>query len=106
MNDKMKLMMDEAWKQWHGNDIDTRPAFERGFRVALEMLAPVIDRLTDLMERSDMEEFGVDCQPVTNGEWFPAIEKAKATISHIKPKGAVVGRYRCCIGIGVGGCCR
>ena len=41
MNDKMKLMMDEAWKQWHGNDIDTpktSPAFERGFRVALEML--------------------------------------------------------------------
>lgn len=48
MNDKMKLMMDEAWKQWHGNDIDTpktSPAFERGFRVALEMLAPVIEDL-------------------------------------------------------------
>jgi hypothetical protein len=42
MNDKMKLVMDEAWKQWYGNDIDTprtSPAFERGFRVALETLA-------------------------------------------------------------------
>lgn len=83
MNDKMKLMLAEAWKQWHGNDIDTprtSPAFERGFRVALEMLTPVIEELTELMERSDMEEFGIDCQPVTNSEWFQAIEKAKAII--------------------------
>lgn len=36
--------------------------------------------LVELMERSDMEEFGEDCQPVTNGEWFPAIERAKAAI--------------------------
>lgn len=36
--------------------------------------------LVDLMERSDMEEFGEVCQPVTNGEWFPAIERAKAAI--------------------------
>ena len=40
----------------------------------------MIEQLIDLMERSDMEEFGVDCMPVTNGEWFPAIEEAKAII--------------------------
>ena len=40
----------------------------------------VVAELVDLMERSDMEEFGEVCQPVTNGEWFPAIERAKAAI--------------------------
>ena len=39
-----------------------------------------IATLVELMERSDMEEFGEDCQPVTNGEWFQAIETAKAAI--------------------------
>jgi len=39
-----------------------------------------IGTLVELMERSDMEQFGEDCQPVTNGEWFPAIERAKAAI--------------------------
>lgn len=43
-------------------------------------LKDLLGTLVELMERSDMEEFGEDCQPVTNGEWFPAIEKAKATI--------------------------
>lgn len=36
--------------------------------------------LVELMERSDMEEFGEGCQLVTNGEWFPALERAKAAI--------------------------
>lgn len=44
-------------------------------------LKATVATLVELMERSDMEEFGVDCQPVTNGEWFPAIERAKATIA-------------------------
>ena len=43
-------------------------------------LTELISTLVELMERSDMEEFGEDCQPVTSGEWFPAIEKAKAAI--------------------------
>ena len=43
-------------------------------------LKEMISTLVELMERSDMEEFGVDCQPVTTGEWFTAIEKAKAAI--------------------------
>ena len=43
-------------------------------------LTELISTLVELMERSDMEEFGEDCQPVTNGEWFPAIERAKAAI--------------------------
>ena len=43
-------------------------------------LKNLLGTLVELMERSDMEEFGEDCQPVTNGEWFTAIEKAKATI--------------------------
>lgn len=43
-------------------------------------LKNLLGTLVELMERSDMEEFGEDCQPVTNGEWFPAIEKAKAAI--------------------------
>ena len=43
-------------------------------------LKDLLGTLVELMERSDMEEFGEDCQPVTNGEWFTAIEKAKATI--------------------------
>jgi hypothetical protein len=41
-----------------------------------EMLK-VLETLIDLMVRSDMEEFGEACQPVTNGEWFPAIAWAK-----------------------------
>jgi len=41
-------------------------------------LKNLLGTLVELMERSDMEEFGEDCQPVTNGEWFPAIERAKA----------------------------
>jgi hypothetical protein len=44
-------------------------------------LKSVVADLVDLMARSDMEEFGEDCQPVTNGEWFPAIERAKAAIA-------------------------
>ena len=36
-------------------------------------LKNLLGTLVELMERSDMEEFGEDCQPVTNGEWFPAI---------------------------------
>ena len=43
-------------------------------------LKELISTLVELMERSDMEEFGEDGQPVTNGGWFPAIEKAKAVI--------------------------
>jgi hypothetical protein len=43
-------------------------------------LKDLLVTLVELMERSDMEEFGEDCQPVTNGEWFQAIEKAKAAI--------------------------
>lgn len=43
-------------------------------------LKELISTLVELMERSDMEEFGENCQPVTNGEWFPAIEKANAAI--------------------------
>ena len=43
-------------------------------------LKDLLGTLVELMERSDMEEFGEDCQPVTNGEWFTAIEKAKAAI--------------------------
>ncbi len=43
-------------------------------------LKKVIATLVELMERSDMEEFGENCQPVTNGEWFPAIERAKSAI--------------------------
>ncbi len=44
-------------------------------------LKDLLGTLVELMERSDMEEFGEDCQPVTNGEWFPAIERAKAAIA-------------------------
>ena len=43
-------------------------------------LKGLLGTLVELMERSDMEEFGEDCQPVTNGEWFPAIERAKSAI--------------------------
>ena len=43
-------------------------------------LKDILGTLVELMERSDMEEFGEECQPVTNGEWFPAIEKARAAI--------------------------
>lgn len=43
-------------------------------------LKELLSTLVELMERSDMEEFDEDCQPVTNGEWFPAIERAKAAI--------------------------
>ena len=44
-------------------------------------LRKIIATLVELMERSDMEEFGEACQPVTNGEWFAAIEEAKAVIA-------------------------
>ena len=43
-------------------------------------LKDLLGTLVELMGRSDMEEFGEDCQPVTNGEWFPAIEMAKSAI--------------------------
>ena len=43
-------------------------------------LKELLSTLVELMERSDMVEFDEDCQPVTNREWFPAIEKAKAAI--------------------------
>lgn len=51
-------------------------------------LKSIISDLVDLMERTDMEEFGEHCQPVTNGEWFPAIERAKAAIG--QPPGGPV----------------
>lgn len=47
------------------------------YKEAREMVATLIE----LMERSDMENFGEDCKPVTNREWFSAIERAKAAIS-------------------------
>lgn len=43
-------------------------------------LREVIKELVDLMERSDQEEFGEDVKPVTNGEWFGAINRAKALL--------------------------
>ena len=78
-----ETMLDSWRKYWGTNDDDIPdppPAFVRGFKAAVEALGPVVAELVELMERSDMEEFGEDCQPVTNGEWFPAIEKAKAAI--------------------------
>ena len=78
-----KTMLDSWRKYWGTNDDDIPdppPAFVRGFNAAVEALGQVVAELVDLMERSDMEEFGEDCQPVTNGEWFPAIERAKAAI--------------------------
>jgi len=60
---------------------DPPPSFVRGFNAASETLTPVIATLVELMERSDKEEFGEACQPVTNGEWFGAIEDAKAVIA-------------------------
>ncbi|APG24086.1 hypothetical protein [Syntrophotalea acetylenica] len=56
-------------------------------------LRKIIATLVDLMERSDMEEFGEACQPVTNGEWFGAIEEAKAVIASA-PKTKKIG-FRC-----------
>ena len=78
-----KTMLDSWRKYWGTNDDDIPdppPAFVRGFNAAVETLAPVVAELVDLMERSDMEEVGEECQPVTTGEWFPAIERAKAAI--------------------------
>ena len=78
-----KTMLDSWRKYWGTNDDDIPdppPAFVRGFSAAVEALGPVVAELVDLMERSDMVEFDEDCQPVTNREWFPAIEKAKAAI--------------------------
>ena len=78
-----KTMLDSWRKYWGTNDDDIPdppPAFVRGFNAAVEALGPVVAELVDLMERSDMEEFGEVCQPVTNGERFPAIERAKAAI--------------------------
>lgn len=43
-------------------------------------LKELLSTLVELMERSDMEEFGEDFQPVTNGGWSQVIEKAKAAI--------------------------
>lgn len=78
-----KTMLDSWRKYWGTNDDDIPdppPAFVRGFNAAVEALGPVVAELVDLMERSDMVEFDEECQPVTNREWFPAIEKAKAAI--------------------------
>ena len=78
-----KTMLDSWRKYWGTNDDDIPdppPAFVRGFNAAVETLAPVVAELVDLMERSDKEAFDENCQPVTNGEWFPAIERAKAAI--------------------------
>ena len=78
-----KTMLDSWRKYWGTNDDDIPdppPAFVRGFNAAVEALGPVVAELVDLMERSDMEEFDEVCQPVTNGEWSPAIERAKAAI--------------------------
>lgn len=78
-----KTMLDSWRKYWGTNDDDIPdppPAFVRGFNAAVEALGPVVAELVDLMERSDMVEFDEECQPVTNREWFPAIERAKAAI--------------------------
>ena len=78
-----KTMLDSWRKYWGTNDDDIPdppPAFVRGFNAAVAALGQVVAELVDLMERSDMEEFGEDCQPVTNGEWFQAIEMAKSAI--------------------------
>lgn len=89
MNKNINEAMIESWRMYWGiycapdnDDIpDPPPSFVRGFNAAVETLAPVVAELVDLMERSDMEEFGEECQPVTSGEWFLAIEKAKAAIA-------------------------
>ena len=84
MSDRLNSAMLDSWREYWGADDDETPdpppAFIRGFKAATENLTPIIASLVDLMERSDMEEFGEECQPVTNGEWFPAIERAKDAI--------------------------
>lgn len=85
MSENLNKIMAAGWREYWGTDDadipDPPPAFIRGFLVAVETLSPVIEELVELMERSDMEEFGgLECQPVTNGEWFPAIERAKSAI--------------------------
>lgn len=84
MSENLNKAMMESWRVYWGTDDDEipdpPPAFIRGFKAAVGALAPVVANLVELMERSDMEEFGEDCQPVTNGEWFSAIEKAKSAI--------------------------
>ena len=84
MTEMLNKTMLDSWRKYWGTNDDDIPdpllAFVRGFNAAVEALGPVVVELVDLMERSDMEEFGEVCQPVTNGEWFPAIERAKAAI--------------------------
>ena len=81
----LNKVMIESWRMYWGPGYDEipdpPPSFVRGFNAASETLTPVIATLVELMERSDMEEFGEACQPVTSGEWFQAIEKAKAAIA-------------------------
>lgn len=73
MSEKMYFDTDGNEPEWAANVIRTM----KGQNTELK---EVIATLVELMERSDMEEFGEDCQPVTNGEWFQAIETAKAAI--------------------------
>jgi hypothetical protein len=69
-SDKAKLVLEN---EWAANVIRT-------LKDKNTELKDLLVTLVELMERSDMEEFGEDCQSVTNGEWFSAIEKAKAAI--------------------------
>lgn len=84
MNEMLNKTMLDSWRKYWGTDDDDipdpPPAFVRGFNAAVEALGPVVAELVDLMERSDKEAFDENCQPVTAGEWFPAIEMAKAAI--------------------------
>ena len=63
-----KTMLDSWRKYWGTNDDDIPdppPAFVRGFNAAAEALGTVVAELVDLMERSDMEEFGEGCHRLT-----------------------------------------
>ena len=84
MNEMLNKTMLDSWRKYWGTDDDDipdpPPAFVRGFNAAVEALGTVVAELVDLMERSDKEAFDENCQPVTAGEWFQAIEMAKAAI--------------------------
>lgn len=64
-------------------------------RDAVQLLASVIEELIDLMERSDEEEFGIDCKPVTNGEWFPAIDRGKKALIHTRRMSEAQRKAKC-----------
>ena len=72
-NERSLNWMTRNEPEWAANVIRT-------VKVKNTELKELISTLVELMERSDMEEFGEDYQPVTNGEWFPAIERAKSAI--------------------------